>query len=279
MSEPILPIAQVDAFADRPFTGNPAAVCLLPEARPEEWMQAVAAEMNLSETAFLRRLDPHEDGGFEIRWFTPEVEVDLCGHATLASAHALWENGEVAKTEPIRLRSASGSLTCERESDGTIWLDFPALPPEALGEGDDDRRTREAVRAALGAPPRWLGRSRFDLLAELASEADVRALRPDLAALGALGTRGVIATARADGAGEPDFVSRFFCPGVGIAEDPVTGSAHCCLAPFWSARLGRDRLTGYQASRRGGTVRTVLDGDRVRLGGRAVTVWTGELRA
>ena len=207
------------------------------------------------------------------------MEVDLCGHATLASAHALWENGEVAKTEPIRFRSASGSLTCEREDDGTIWLDFPALPPEALGEGDDDRRLHTSIAAALGADVRWLGRSRFDLLAELGSEADVRGLDPDQSALARLGSRGVIATARADGAGEHDFVSRFFCPGVGIAEDPVTGSAHCCLAPFWSARLGRDRLAGYQASRRGGTVRTVLDGDRVRLGGRAVTVWTGELRA
>lgn len=279
MSEPVLPIAQVDAFADRPFTGNPAAVCLLPATRPDEWMQSVAAEMNLSETAFLRRLDPHEDGGFEIRWFTPEVEVDLCGHATLASAHALWENGEVPTSEPIRFRSASGPLLCERDDDGTIWLDFPALPPEALGEGGDDRRLHETIAAALDADVRWLGRSRFDLLAELGSEAEVRALDPDQAALARLGTRGVIATARAAEDGEHDFVSRFFCPGVGIPEDPVTGSAHCCLAPYWAERLGRDRLVGYQASRRGGTVRTVVAGDRVRLGGRAVTVWTGELRA
>jgi PhzF family phenazine biosynthesis protein len=294
MTAPTLPIAQVDAFTDRPFHGNPAAVCLLPTIRPDEWMQAVAAEMNLSETAFLRRLGEADLAGgdqrFEIRWFTPAVEVDLCGHATLASAHALWESGEVPGDQAIRFRSASGELVCERGDDGWIHLDFPALPSEAVGEEGDDGRLREEIATALGAgsPVRlsWLGRSRFDLLAELGSEAKVRGLDPDQEALRALGARGVIATARvagdgggAEGEDAPDFVSRFFCPGVGIPEDPVTGSAHCALAPFWTGRLGRDRLVGYQASARGGTVRVELSGDRVRLGGRAVTVLTGELRA
>jgi PhzF family phenazine biosynthesis protein len=294
MSEPILPIVQVDAFTDRPFRGNPAAVCLLPTARPDEWMQAVAAEMNLSETAFLRRLGELGDQRFELRWFTPEVEVDLCGHATLASAHALWESGEVPAREEIRFRSASGELVCERGDDGWIHLDFPALPSVEVEEDGEDGRLRREIAAALGAGSpvelRWLGRSRFDLLAELASEAEVRGLDPDQEALRALGTRGVIVTALAERAageggseasgddGAPDFVSRFFCPGVGIPEDPVTGSAHCALAPFWARRLGRDRLTGHQASARGGTVWVELRGDRVRLGGQAVTVLTGELR-
>lgn len=275
MSHPVIPLAQVDAFADRPFRGNPAAVCLLPEERPDEWLQAVAAEMNLSETAFLVR----RDDDFDLRWFTPEAEVDLCGHATLASAHALWESGEAAPDEPIRFRTRSGLLTCQRGgADGPgeaagkewIWMDFPAEPPEAVTP------VPEALAVALGATIRHAGRNRLDFLVELGAEDEVRALRPDLDRLAELGARGVIVTAAAED-GQHDFVSRYFAPGVGVPEDPVTGSAHCCLGPFWAARLGRDRLAGYQASRRGGTVRVVVAGDRVKLGGRAVTVLTGEL--
>jgi predicted PhzF superfamily epimerase YddE/YHI9 len=281
MSRPTLSIAQVDAFADRPFTGNPAAVCLLPAARSDAWMQAVAGEMNLAETAFLLR---HGDG-YDLRWFTPEVEVDLCGHATLASAHLLWERGEVPADRAIRFETRSGRLTCERSApaDGAdgddppwIWMDFPATPAEALAAGEDGAALTAGLSAALGATPRWAGRSRFDLLVELASEAEVTGLAPDPRSLAAIETRGIIATAPSDRGG-CDFVSRFFAPGVGVPEDPVTGSAHCTLAPFWSARLGRPDLVGYQASARGGTVRTELRGERVRLGGRAVTVLTGEL--
>lgn len=277
MSRPVIPFAQVDAFTERPFAGNPAAVCLLPEARPDDWLQAVAAEMNLSETAFLVRRGEEVD----LRWFTPVAEVDLCGHATLASAHALWESGEAAPGEPIRFQTRSGLLTCEQggidgpaeapgDGEEWIWMDFPAEPAE------ESPRVPEELAEGLGASPRWCGRNRLDLLVELADEDEVRSLRPDLGRLAALGARGTIVTAAAAG-GEHDFVSRYFAPGVGVPEDPVTGSAHCCLAPFWARRLGRERLVGYQASARGGTVRTVVAGDRVKLGGRAVTVLTGEL--
>ncbi len=273
MSPTTLPVAQVDAFADRPFTGNPAAVCRLPAPRGGAWMQAVAREMNLSETAFL----VPRDGGWDLRWFTPEMEVDLCGHATLASAHVLWQSGEAAPAEAIRFETRSGRLTCTRRSAGAgegawIWMDFPATP----AEGEPSAELTEALAAALGATPRWLGRSRFDLLVELASEAEVTALAPDMARLAAVDARGISVTARASREGY-DFVSRFFAPRVGVPEDPVTGSAHCTLAPFWSGRLGRPALVGYQASRRGGTVQTALHGERVHLGGRAVTVLSGGL--
>jgi predicted PhzF superfamily epimerase YddE/YHI9 len=293
VSHPVIPLAQVDAFTDRPFAGNPAAVCLLPEARPEDWLQAVALEMNLSETAFLVR----RDDGFDLRWFTPGAEVDLCGHATLASAHALWESGEAAPADPIRFHTKSGVLTCERggpggpgggrtepaAGEGWIWMDFPAevAAPFEPPPGD----FAGGLAAVLGAPFRWLGRNRLDFLVELASEAEVRGLRPDLGRLGELGARGVIVTAPADPAAGSaaaqryDFVSRYFAPGVGVPEDPVTGSAHCALGPFWAERLGRDRLVGYQASARGGVVRVVVAGERVKLGGQAVTVMTGELLA
>ena len=255
---------QVDAFTDRPFAGNPAAVCLLASARDAEWMQLVAREMNLAETAFLvRRAD-----GFDLRWFTPGVEVDLCGHATLASAHALWESGELAPDAAARFHTRSGVLTAERR-DGLIWLDFPRTPAlEAPGP--------EGLEDALGARARWAGRSPFDWLVELDAELTVRRLDPDLSRLARIDARGVIVTARA-GDGVHDFVSRFFAPAAGIPEDPVTGSAHCALAPFWAERLGRTELVGYQASRRGGTVRTRVTGDRVLLGGSAVTVARGEV--
>jgi len=257
---------QVDAFTDRPFSGNPAAVCLLPQAGDAQWMQLVAAEMNLAETAFLvRRPD-----GFGLRWFTPNCEVDLCGHATLASAHALWEDGQLAPGAAARFHTRSGVLTAELR-DGTIWLDFPATPAASVPEPPD-------FADLLGAAPRYVRRTPYDYLVELESEASVRRLDPDLGRLARLPVRGVIVTAvSADPARH--FVSRFFAPAAGIPEDPVTGSAHCALGPFWGERLGGTELTGYQASRRGGTVRVRLAGDRVHLGGQAVTVLRGELLA
>jgi PhzF family phenazine biosynthesis protein len=261
-----LPLLQVDAFADRAFGGNPAAVYLLPAPAETDWMAGVAQEMNLSETAFLV---PRDDG-FGLRWFTPAVEVNLCGHATLASAHSLWELGRVPKDQPIRFHTLSGLLTASTQ-DGLIWLNFPArrmeeaLPPPGL-------------REALGIASRWCGRYRDDYLIEAESEEAVRALQPDHQALRALPLRGVIVTARASSA-PYDFVSRFFAPGAGIEEDPVTGAAHCALTPFWSARLGKDTFLAYQASARGGEVRVRLAGDRVFLGGRAITILRGELLA
>jgi PhzF family phenazine biosynthesis protein len=259
-----LPICVVDAFTTEKFRGNPAAVCLLSEAADEFWMQRVAAEMNLSETAFLL---PQGDG-WELRWFTPVAEVALCGHATLASAHALWESSRLAPEAPASFHTRqSGTLTCIRRH-GRIEMDFPARPAAAA-------MLPEGLAEALGASPVWTGRSAYDYLCELADENAVRTLRPDHAALAKLPVRGVIVTAR--GSGQHDFVSRFFAPGVGVAEDPVTGSAHCTLAPFWAGRLGRTEMRGWQASARGGEVQVRLEGDRVVLGGQAVTVWRGEL--
>jgi len=260
----IQPFTQVNAFADRPFAGNPAGVYLLPAPRDTDWMQMVAREMNLAETAFLLR-----DGQvFGLRWFTPTVEVDLCGHATLASAHALWEAGHLRPDETARFETRSGRLTASRR-DGLIWLDFPSTPPTPAAAPDE-------LRDGLGAPLGFVGQTRFDYLIEVESEAIVRRLAPDLGQLARLPVRGVIVTARSSGA-EQDFVSRFFAPAAGVPEDPVTGSAHCALAPYWSAKLGRAELLGYQASARGGFVRVRLAGDRVLLGGHAVTVMRGEL--
>jgi len=264
-----LAIYQVDAFTGRPFAGNPAAVCPLPPpAFPEAgWMQAVAAEMNLSETAFLVR---RSGGGadFDLRWFTPTLEVELCGHATLASAHVLWETGAVAAAA-IRFHTLSGVLGAARRGEW-IELDFPAEPASALPEPPPQ------LADMLGAAPVWVGANRFDLVVELPGEAAVRSLAPDVGRLAALPYRGILVTARA-AAAEYDVVSRFFAPASGVDEDPVTGSAHCCLAPLWSERLGKNPLLGYQASRRGGLVRMELAGDRVRLGGQAVTVLEGRL--
>ena len=257
-------IYQVDAFTDKPFTGNPAAVCILSAPGEEGWMQAVAREMNLSETAFLCA----QADGYILRWFTPVVEVDLCGHATLASAHVLWEMGTLQPQEQARFHTRSGLLTAVRRADG-IEMDFPATPDKPVS-------TPPRLGEALGVVPRYVGKSRFDYLVEIESETVVRALRPDFAALRTLDVRGVIVTSRADSPGY-DFVSRFFAPGAGVDEDPVTGSAHCCLGPFWHRRLGRVEFTAYQASARGGTVRVRLAGDRVYLGGQAVTVLRGEL--
>jgi predicted PhzF superfamily epimerase YddE/YHI9 len=240
----------VDAFTDRPYTGNPAAVALVERFPDETEMQLVAREMNLSETAFVVA---RSDGSYDLRWFTPTVEVDLCGHATLATAHALGGTG--------RFVTKSGLLTCTTGDDGWIQMDFPADPP-----------VKTEAPTTLGIDGiRWCGRGKSDLMIELGDAASVRSLQPDLAAIVGLGVRCLIVTAGGDRPGV-DCVSRVFAPAAGIAEDPVTGSAHCTLAPFWSERLGRDDLVGEQASPRGGTVRMKMAGDRVILGGRAVTV-------
>ena len=258
----------VDAFTDEMFAGNPAVVVLLDRPRTEAWMGSLAREMGVSETAFLvARPD-----GFDLRWFTPEVEVELCGHATLASAHALWEEKRVAPEAVIRFHTRSGVLGAV-ERDGWIELDFPSTPPAP-------ETPPEGLAEALGAQPVWAGRSGSrDWLIELPDEAAVRGLAPNFARLAELPARGVIATAPAAEDSGHDFVSRFFAPAVGIDEDPVTGSAHCALAPYWAERLGKLEMVGYQASARGGVVRVRVEGDRVRLGGRAVTVLRGELSA
>ena len=258
------PIVVVDAFTDRPFAGNPAAVCVLDRAADDGWMQQVAREMNLAETAFLAP----EAGVYRLRWFTPAVEVQLCGHATLASAHWLWESGAVAPSEAITFETRSGRLLAMKQ--GTwIALDFPAKP-------DTPADVPPALARALGATPVAFGLSQFDALAELASEEAVRTLIPDIGAIAALPYRGLIVTARAASAGL-DFVSRFFAPAVGVPEDPVTGSAHCVLGPYWRRRLMKDDFLAYQASPRGGVVKVGVRGDRVLLGGQAVTVWKGQL--
>jgi PhzF family phenazine biosynthesis protein len=258
------PIYQVDSFTNRPFAGNPAGVCILAQPREDAWMQHVACEMNLSETAFLLQ----QEDGYNLRWFTPAVEVDLCGHATLASAHILWETGALPPDQQARFYTRSGLLTADRRGEW-IEMDFPAKPEEPADAPDE-------VLEALGVPAKYIGRSQFDLLVELDSEDVVRAVKPNFGLLERVPVRGVIVTSRSD-SGEYDFVSRFFAPAVGVNEDPVTGSAHCCLSPFWSKRLGRNELVGYQASARGGVVRVRLEGDRVRIGGQAVTVLKGEL--
>jgi PhzF family phenazine biosynthesis protein len=263
------PLYQVDAFTAEPFAGNPAAVCLLEGGEDPGWMQRVAAEMNLSETAFLR---PAGAGTYGLRWFTPTVEVELCGHATLASAHVLWSEGLAGAGQAVRFDTASGALAARPGEDGTIWLDFPATPATPVDPPEG------LLDALGGGPGGFVGLGRFDYLVELGDEAAVRGLAPDVRRLDGLGTRGVIVTAGADaGPAGYDFVSRCFAPAAGIDEDPVTGSAHCTLGPFWAARLGREELTGFQASRRGGLVRVRPEGDRVLLGGRAVTVLRGRL--
>jgi PhzF family phenazine biosynthesis protein len=259
-----IPILQIDAFTDKPFSGNPAAVCLLSDPQEASWMQSVAQEMNLSETAFLLK----REDGYSLRWFTPAVEVDLCGHATLASAHALWEMGSLNPQEPARFHTCSGLLIATRQGD-EIELNFPATfdepvdPPASLIE-------------ALGVRPTYVGQNRFDYLVEVSSEDEVRAARPDFARLKMVDARGVMITSRS-ASPRFDFVSRFFAPVVGIDEDPVTGSAHCCLGPFWQKRLGKDTFTAYQASARGGVVCVRVAGERVYLRGQAVTVLRGEL--
>lgn len=256
---------QVDAFTDAPFSGNPAAVCLLDEAREAGWMQAVAAEMNLSETAFVRPLPE----GFELRWFTPTTEVNLCGHATLAAAHVLWETARMAPDADAIFHTRSGWLTARRRAYG-IELDFPADPTSPL-------ESTEGLEAIAGGPIIAAHRGREDWLVELGSEAAVRACHPDLTRLAALPARGLIVTAQ--GSGEVDFVSRFFAPAAGIDEDPVTGSAHCTLADYWGERLGKTEMAARQVSARGGNIGVRLNGERVTLTGKAVIVLRGELEA
>lgn len=257
-------LIQVDAFTDRAFGGNPAAVLVLPREAEAAWMQAVASEMNLSETAFVT---PEKDG-FRLRWFTPRVEVDLCGHATLAAAHVLWENGVLPLTAPARFHTRSGLLTATREGSW-IQLDFPA-------EFEEYCAAPLELTEALGVAMHYVGRNRFDYLIEVENEQVLRSLEPNLTILESIPARGFILTCLATG-GEYDFLSRFFAPGLGVREDPVTGSAHCCLGPFWATRLAKDSMVGYQASQRGGVVRVTVQGDRVLLGGQAVTVLRGEL--
>ncbi len=263
-------ICIVDAFTDGPFTGNPAAVCVLDTPADPGWMQRVAGEMNQAETAFPRRLDDDPEADYELRWFTPTIEVRLCGHATLGSAHLLYETGAMPADRPIRFRTLhSGVLTVSREN-GRYAMDFPAAPAEEV-------QAPAGLVEALGVTPSWIGRNtQEDILALLADPAEVRALKPDLNALARLGGRGVCVTAQDT---EYDLVSRFFAPAVGVPEDPVTGSAHCMLAPFWAARLGRTELRARQVSARGGDVGLTIEGDRVILRGDAVTVLEGTLLA
>jgi len=258
------PIFCVDAFTSKPFSGNPAAVCLLSEHVDPEWMQKLANEFGLSETAFL----VPTQSGFGLRWFTPSSEVDLCGHATLASAHVLWENNIVAAGVPIEFHTRSGMLTAWRRN-GWIVLDFPAVRPMAAS-------APYGLSKALGIPVSACYRNTFDCLIPLEDAFAVRRLQPDFDTLAAIDVRGVIVTAPS---ADPDidFVSRFFAPAVGVPEDPVTGSAHCALGPYWASLLGKNKLVGYQASTRGGIVKVVVNGDRVDLSGRATTIWQGSL--
>ncbi len=262
-----LDIYHVDAFTSELFAGNPAAICLLDEPRDDGWMQKVAREMNLPETAFLI---PSGDG-FRLRWFAPKVEVDLCGHATLASAHVLWEEEILKLVETARFETKSGPLFAEKRGD-LIEMDFPAEPERAV------ECSPPMLQTALGARLGYVGENRFDLLVEVDSEKTLRQLRPNFNLLKKLPVRGVIVTCVSDSP-EYDFVSRFFAPALGVDEDPVTGSAHCCLGPYWAGKLGKTELVAYQASERGGVVRVRVgeDGDRVGLGGEAVTVLKGEL--
>jgi PhzF family phenazine biosynthesis protein len=253
----------VDVFTDIPFKGNPAAVCLIEGSADDGWMQSVAAEMNLAATAFLRETD----SGWELRWFSPIIELDLCGHGTLASAHILWETGR--NPENIRFDTRGGMLTATR-NNGWIVVDFPATPPKTTDVPD-------ALIEALGVVPLTVARSNFDYLVEVETPAEVVDASPQLSLLSEVETRGVMLTA-AGGEDGADFTSRFFAPAAGIPEDPVTGSAHCCLGPFWADRLGKNKLIAHQASSRGGVLRVKVLGDRVLIGGQAVTVLSGELR-
>lgn len=255
----------VDAFADQLFAGNPAVVCPLPSWPEERWLQDVAAEMNQSATAFVVK----NETGFDLRWFTPKVEVAVCGHATLASAHALWQQGLANPSQEIQFSTKGGFLKAARRGD-EIELDFPLAPAEATEPPAD-------LLPSLGVTAKYVGRNKFDYLVEVESEALLRQLSPDFTGLKNIAVRGAIVTARSS---DPrfDFVSRFFAPAVGINEDPVTGSAHCCLGDFWHKRLRKNDLRAFQASARGGAMRVRVEGERVFLGGKAVTVAGGELR-
>ncbi|HPH95972.1 MAG TPA: PhzF family phenazine biosynthesis protein [Anaerolineaceae bacterium] len=260
-----IPIYQVDAFTDKAFSGNPAAVCILDVAQTDLWMQNVAAEMNLSETAFLV---PEADG-YRLRWFTPLAEVALCGHATLASSHILWETGRLAQNVSAKFFTLSGVLTARLDAQKWIELNFPVKPVEQAPVPPE-------LAQILNVTPVFTGKNQFDFVVEVENEEIVRQVAPDFQALKKLPVRGVVVTAKSS-LPEFDFVSRFFAPAVGVNEDPVTGSAHCCLAHYWSHKLGKHHFNAFQASRRGGRLKLTLEGDRVLIGGQAVTVLSGEL--
>ncbi|MDZ8054837.1 MAG: PhzF family phenazine biosynthesis protein [Aulosira sp. ZfuVER01] len=259
-------ITQVDAFTNTPFAGNPAAVCILPAPQSDRWMQNVAQEMNLSETAFLVK----QDDGFNLRWFTPTVEVPLCGHATLASAHVLWSEAHLLPDEIARFYTKSGVLIAKKQVNW-IELDFPVNHSQATVAPQE-------LSQALGVECKSVFQNSLGYLVEVESEDLVRQMQPNFQQLRTLPVPDVIVTSVAKPDSEYDFVSRFFAPGLGINEDPVTGAAHCCLAPFWRDRLGKDEFLAYQASSRGGVVKVrYAGGDRVFLAGQAVTVLRGEL--
>ncbi len=259
------PIYLVDAFAERPFSGNPAAICILDAPMPESLMQTIAMEMNQAETAFVAK---RADGSFDLRWFTPTVEVDLCGHATLASAFVLWHTGMLTADATAHFHTRSGLLTATKNQDG-ITLDFPAEVVSAI--------VMPQIAAAIDVPVKFVGKNRIAYFAEIESETAVRNFTPDLRRIADLGMRGLIITAQADTTAEYDFVSRFFAPAAGIDEDPATGSAHCGLAPYWRDKLGREALVGYQASPRGAIIRTLCRDSRVLLTGNVVLTLTGTL--
>jgi len=259
-----IPIFQVDAFSEKPFSGNPAAVCLLGEEKDDNWLLSMAAEMNLSETAYLWKLK----NGYQLRWFTPTTEVDLCGHATLASAHILWETGRLGIDNLAEFSTLSGVLRAERKGDW-MELNFPAEPEQFANIPPE-------LSQALKILPEYYGKNRMDGLVLLKSEEEVLNLQPDFETLSKIEVRGIIATAPSSSK-DFDFVSRFFAPRFGIEEDPVTGSAHCCLGPFWGKRLQKKELIARQLSSRGGIVRMTLEENRVVLAGKAVTVFNGEL--
>jgi PhzF family phenazine biosynthesis protein len=265
-----VPIYVVDSFTSTLFTGNPAGVCLLEKAADARWMQKVAAEMKHAETAFL---SPRA-GDFDLRWFTPTTEVDLCGHATLAAAHILWETDRIPEDSPADFHTKSGVLSCTRHGYG-IQMDFPSEPPRL--ENLDEEAT---ILSALGLTghAKLAGKNRMDVLIVAQDEGILRGTTPDMEAVCSLGGRGVIVTAKSDSP-DFDFVSRFFAPAAGVPEDPVTGSAHCCLGPYWAGILGKSDLAGFQCSERGGTVRVAVRGDRVLLQGTAITTLRGELLA
>jgi len=261
-----LPIFQVDAFTSEVFKGNPAAVCILSQPEEAVWMQNVAREMNLSETAFVL---PRKNG-FSLRWFTPQVEVDLCGHATLSAAHVLWEAGYVSRNEKISFHTLSGKLIATGQK-GWIELDFPSAPavPADLSE---------EILAALGSVPQYILQSGEKWLLEYPEENDIYAISPDFAALKQRKGRGLIVTARSEKPGV-DFISRYFAPWVGIDEDPVTGSAHTILGPYWGHKLRKNHLVACQVSARGGLLKVRISADRTYISGQAVTVFSGQLFA
>jgi PhzF family phenazine biosynthesis protein len=258
------PLTLVDAFTSRAFGGNPAAVCVLPAAADDAWMRLVARELAMPATAFLY---PNGDG-YRLRWFTATSELELCGHGTLASAHVLWDSGRLPLDRPAAFETRGGTLGARRHGEW-IELNFPATPAV-------ESAAPAGLVDTLGVTPTWIGRSRLDYIVEVADERLVRELQPDFVRLRDVQTRGVIVTSRS-ASPDRDFVSRFFAPSTGLNEDSVTGSAHCCLGPYWTARLGRTSLVAHQISPRGGVLKVAVDGDRVRLEGQAVTVMRGEI--